>query len=49
VGVVIPRYGVGEGQWVHYIKLSGGLGWAVVVVGGRCERRMGMIEAGGNG
>ena len=28
MGVAIPRCGEGEGQWVHYIKLSGaGLGW----------------------
>jgi hypothetical protein len=23
VGVIIPRRGLEEGQWVHYIKLSG--------------------------
>jgi len=34
VGVVIPRSREGEGQWVHYIKLSGaGLGvWGVCYV-----------------
>jgi len=47
LGVVIPRYGAGEGQWVHYIKLSGaGLGWWGV---GEMRGGWGMIEAGGNG